>query len=83
MATRTSTAKPSTAKAAADAKATDAPVLVTLDLVRDKETPGTFRFAEVVEEGKTPVVGTVYLRKSELDGKAPSAIRVTVQDLSA
>ena len=80
----TSTARKTTpAKAAADAKAPSAPVVATIDLVRDKETPGTFRFAEVVEEGKTPLVGTIYLRKSELNGAEPSAIRVTVQDLTA
>lgn len=79
----TSTRTRTSAKAAADAKATEAPTLATVDLVRDKETPGTFRFAEVVADGATPLIGTVYLRKSELNGATPSAIRVTVQDLSA
>lgn len=82
--TRTTTAKTTNAKATADKAATSAPVLRAVDMVFDKETPGTYRFAEVVAEGSTPLIGTVYLRKSELGATSqPSAIRVTIQDLTA
>lgn len=34
--------------------------------VFEKETKNTVRFQEVVEEGKTPIIGPVYIQKSAL-----------------
>jgi hypothetical protein len=92
MTTSTSTAKTpakratatkATAKAAADSAATTAPVLVTVDLVFAKETKGAVKYDEVTPaEGVEAKIGSLYLRKAHLDGKMPSGIRVTVQDLT-
>lgn len=37
--------------------------LIVLHFVKEKDTKNTVRFTEVPEEGKPPVVGTVYLQK--------------------
>jgi len=34
-----------------------------INFVKEKETKNTVRFTEVPEEGKPPVVGTLYLQK--------------------
>lgn len=47
---------------------TNDPITLTFEL--DRETKGTFRFAEV---GDDPTVGTLYIRKSALNGKTITA----------
>ena len=34
-----------------------------LKFKKEKETKNTVRFQEVIEEGKPPIIGTVYLQK--------------------
>lgn len=80
----TTTRKAPTAKAAADKAATTAPTLVTVDLLFAKETKGAVKYDEMAPaEGQEAKIGSMYLRKAHLDGRMPSAIRVTVQDLTA
>ena len=64
MATRTSTAKP-------------APVTVTF--VKEKDTPGTVRFAEVVPDDDVAKIRTLYLQKQTAkDLGFPETIEVTI-----
>lgn len=49
----------------------------------DKATAGTFKFAEVDEDGnpvemKESTIGALYLRKPATDGREPSRLEVTV-----
>lgn len=69
-------------KAAASKKAQvqELPVL-EFELTRDRVTPGAFRFAEDTEPGAEPISGSLYLRKSHLDGVSPVRIRVTAEVL--
>src|SRR5688500_1510204 len=54
-------------------------VQIELEFVHDKETPGTNRFTEVVTPGKTPVIGKLYLKKSEVTNVSPTTtLKVTV-----
>jgi len=48
-------------------------------LTKEKETPGTWRYAEVTENGADPVLRTVYLPKALVEelGK-PTTISVTI-----
>ncbi len=36
---------------------------MTLKFKKEKETKNTVRYQEVVEEGKPPIIGTLYLQK--------------------
>jgi len=46
----------------------------------DKQTRNTVRYAEEAE-GRRPIVGTVYVDKSELPRPFPKRIRITVEPL--
>jgi hypothetical protein len=61
--------------------AKSAPTTINVDFRLDKETPGTIRFKEVPPEGGTPVIGTLYIKKSALpnDGKGIDHATVTVE----
>lgn len=50
----------------------------------DKETAGTFRYKEVHEKGKAPVIQTIYVKKYLLADpeKAPARIKVTVEEVT-
>jgi hypothetical protein len=57
---------------------------IVTNFVLDKETKGTFRYAEVDDKGKRresgdleTVIGTIYLRKTTFSD-APKTITVTV-----
>jgi len=50
----------------------------TLTFNLEKETKGTWRYAEVAE-GPDPVVGTLYVKKSALTGDAPKVLTVTIK----
>lgn len=45
----------------------------------EKETKGTRRYQEIVEEGKEKVIGTLYIRKDFLAGKKPEKIEVILK----
>ncbi len=42
----------------------------------DRETKGTKRFKEVIPEGETMVIGTLYLRKDFLGENSPEEVKV-------
>lgn len=71
---------PTTPRKAAAKK--ELPVL-EFELTRDRTTAGAFRFAEDTEPGAEPISGSLYLRKSHLDGVSPVTVRVTVEVLTA
>jgi hypothetical protein len=53
-------------------------------LVHERETPGTHRYREIDKNGhpveqREAIVGTVYIRKHLITGKAPTHITVTVK----
>lgn len=50
-----------------------------LTFTLEKETKGTYRYAEVAD-GPNPVVGTLYIKKSALTGDAPSTLTVTINE---
>jgi hypothetical protein len=57
----------------------------TITFVLEKETKGAVRYQEVNAEGKAieqaeSVVGTIYLRKTALDGKIPQRVTVTIAE---
>lgn len=56
---------------------------VSIQLERDKETTGTWRYKEVVPKGEEAVVVTMYIRKGPLKKHlgAPQVITVTVENL--
>jgi hypothetical protein len=75
-----------TPKAAAveQADAVQGTVLREVTFIFERETKGAVRYAEVQADGQDePVIGSLYLRKAHLDGKVPSAVRVTITDLTA
>lgn len=55
-------------------KTAAAPITLTFSL--ERETKGTFRFAE---DGDEPKVGTLYVKKSVFGSKAPDALTVTIE----
>lgn len=61
----------------APARAQKAPQGVTVTLVQDRETKGTYRYAETGPD-TGHVIGTLYLRKRLFTGAAPEQITVTV-----
>lgn len=53
---------------------------VDVKFVHERSTKNTERFSEVVEEGQSPFVGTLYLRKDKHRGiGSPLAITVTIR----
>ena len=50
---------------------------ITLTFELERETKNTYRFAEVVGEDTTPVVGTLYVQKAALNG-AHDTLTVTI-----
>jgi hypothetical protein len=36
---------------------------ITVELQKDRETKGTWRYAEVTDDAGDPVIGTLYVRK--------------------
>ena len=56
------------------------PNTITVIMTADKETPGTWRFKELPEKGKVPIIGQIYIPKAtleELDN--PDAIEITIR----
>ena len=52
---------------------------VTAEFKREKETPGTVRYAEVVEEGGKKLVGVLYVQKPTADMLGnPASLLVTI-----
>jgi hypothetical protein len=49
---------------------------------QEKETKNTVRYTEIHDEDDNFVVGTVYVQKSALQGKAPERITLTLRDES-
>ena len=56
---------------------TAAPLLV-IPFDFERETKNTYRYAERVADGGEPIIQTLYVKKVALNGKAPSALSVTV-----
>lgn len=48
-----------------------------LTFKHERDTKNTRRYQEVVEEGKQPVIGTLYVRQS---AKPPDTLRVTIEE---
>lgn len=44
----------------------------------DRETKNTIRYAEVVPDGETPVIGTLYIQKSALGADRPKEVTVKI-----
>jgi hypothetical protein len=51
----------------------------TLIFNHEKDTKGTYRYAE--EESENPVVGTLYLKKKAAGNEAPKKLRVTIEEI--
>jgi hypothetical protein len=51
----------------------------TVELVRERETKNTVRFAEIEVDGQPPIIGTLYVQKWVI-GQV-GRIRVTIQPL--
>lgn len=49
---------------------------LTVKLTFEKATKRTFRFRE---DEESPVIGTLYIKQSALNGKAPESIVVTIE----
>lgn len=53
----------------------------TIKMAMEKETPGTWRYVEVDDEGKkkhfNPVLGTLYIKKSAFE-RAPATLTVSI-----
>ena len=47
----------------------------------ERETKNTVRFEEIPEQGKPPIMGTIYVQKWCLDQPLPQAIKVTLEDV--
>ena len=50
---------------------------IVLQFVKEKDTKNTVRFTEVPEEGKPPVMGTIYLQKWAVT--TAQALTVTIE----
>lgn len=56
-----------------------------LEFKLERETKGAVRYFEVDDEGRRidniqdAVIGTVYIRKSALDGKVPQSIKLVLK----
>mgnify|MGYP001167726096 CR=1 FL=1 len=53
-----------------------------IDFSIDKETAGTFRYKEIVADDDTPIVGTLYIRKSHIKGERPEQVNVTIEEVT-
>lgn len=63
---------------------TDSAGIVTIEFVMERETKGTYRYAEEVADGATAHVGTLYLRKgTEAAASKPERVRVTIAPMVA
>ena len=51
--------------------------VINLDL--EKETKNTFRYQEKPEEGKPPIIWTLYIQKWAVSSAAPQKIQVTIE----
>jgi hypothetical protein len=51
---------------------------LVLEFRREKETKGTWRYAEQAAEG-AEAVGSIYLRKAVVGDKPPERLRVTIE----
>ena len=57
----------------------------TIEFAFDRTTPGTARYQEIDAQGKPlrtrdgAVIGTLYIRKTALNGQVPQRIRATIQ----
>jgi hypothetical protein len=69
--------KPAAKKTAA--KSAELPVF-QFEAELNKVTPGTFRMDEVGEK-EDHISGSIYLKKTGMDGAKPSRIRVTIEVL--
>ena len=49
-----------------------------LTFKKEKETKNTIRYQEVVEDGKSAVIMTLYVQKSAVDGSQPETLSVTI-----
>ena len=50
-----------------------------VEFITEKETKGTYRFAE---EGKAPIVGTLYVKKLAFgENEPPKRLRVTIEEV--
>lgn len=47
----------------------------------DRETKNTVRYAEQVPQGHLEIVGTLYMQKLAIGVMAPTAIRVTIEEV--
>lgn len=54
---------------------------ITIGLVRERETKGTFRYKEVADKVHPPVIGTLYIKKTAMErlGGVPKEIIVTIE----
>lgn len=53
---------------------------LTVQFKREKETPGTVRFAEVVQDGDDKLVGVLYIQKATAAKLGqPEALTVTLE----
>jgi hypothetical protein len=50
-----------------------------LEFVREKETPGTWRYQESEVPGRDAAVGSLYLKKSAIGTDPPERLRVTIE----
>ena len=50
----------------------------TLQFEFDKETPGTFRFKEIVPEDEEVSVPTIYIRKTFFENERPDKLQITI-----
>ena len=46
--------------------------------ILEKETKNTYRFKEKTEEGKPPIIGTIYVQKWAF-ATAPKELKVTIE----
>lgn len=70
-------AKKSVAKSSAKA------VTLSVNFIFERETPNTLRFQEADANGKAMdfgagIVGTLYVKKAALKGKAPKKLSITI-----
>ena len=52
---------------------------MTLKFTYQKETTGTYRYAEVHDEKTPPTVGTLYIRKYAIEGSRPERLTVSIR----
>jgi hypothetical protein len=48
---------------------------------QEKETKGTYRYAEVEDGNNPPAIGTLYVKKYVLGTPAPSKLQVTLEEV--